>query len=204
MFTTRMILPVIAACLLASGTAMAQETQFIGFTVGKDSANLNESGRAKVRMPGVNFDRILDDSSSWGLRVGNDQTVARYYLSYDYVSDNYRSAAKIRKQTLSGSYDLMLPVAHSTRLFAGATAGVTYLGQDTRGYRDDNDWGVHAGLQAGVLHGLSDRLEVEGGYRYARHFDSDVTFKPRGASSRRGDARLKSSDELYVGLNWRF
>ncbi|MCK9564124.1 MAG: porin family protein [Bacteroidales bacterium] len=204
MFSTRKIVPVIAACLLASGTVAAQETQFIGATFGKASANLDESGRAKVWMPGVNFDRILDDSSSWGLRVGNDQTVARYYLSYDYVSDSYRSAAKVRQQTLSASYDLMLPVAQDTRLFAGATAGVTYLGQDTRGYRDDNDWGLHAGLQAGVLHGLSDNLELEGGYRYARHFDSDVTFKPRGATSRVGDARLKSSDQLYVGLNWRF
>lgn len=204
MTIARKITPVIAACLLASGAAVAQEHQFIGATVGQASANLDESGRASVRMPGVNFDRILDDSSSWGLRVGNDQTTARYYLSYDYASDNYRSAAKVRKQTLSGSYDLMLPIAHSTRLFAGVTAGLTYLGQDTRGYRDDNDWGLHAGLQAGVLHSLSDRLELEGGYRYARHFDSDVSFKPRGTSSRSGDARLKSSDDLYVGLNWRF
>lgn len=204
MSKNRRFVPFIVASLLASGTVAAQETQFIGATFSKSSANLDENGRAQVRMPGVNFDRVLDDSSGWGVRVGNDQTVSRYYLSYDYTSDSYRSAAKIRKQTLSASYDLMLPIAHSTRLFAGATAGVTYLGQDTRGYRDDNDWGVHAGLQAGVLHGLSDRLEVEGGYRYAKHFDSDVTFKPHGATSRNGDARLKSTDELYVGLNWRF
>lgn len=204
MSITRKIAPLVAACMLASGTVMAQETQFIGVTAGKASANLNESGRASVLMPGVNFDRIIDDSTSWGLRVGNDQTATRYYLSYDYVSDNYRSAAKVRQQTLSGSYDFMLPVADSTRLFVGATTGLTYLSQDTRGYREDNDWGLHAGLQAGVVQGLSDNVELEAGYRYAKHYNSDVSFKARGATTRSGDASLKSSEEMYVGLNWRF
>ncbi|MFA5493630.1 MAG: outer membrane beta-barrel protein [Porticoccaceae bacterium] len=198
----RKIVPIAAISLLATG-ALAQENLFVGGTVGQISSNYDESNRAKIQMPGVNFDRIIDDSGSWGLRVGNDQTTARYYLSYDYVSDSYHSAAKLRQQTIGLSYDLMLPVASATRLFAGATAGLTHLDQKSNGYRNDSDWGLHAGLQAGVLQNLSDNLELEAGYRYAKH-DADVDFKPRGIRSRSGSADLSSTEQLYVGLNWRF
>ncbi len=200
----RKLVPAVAACALASGGAVAQETQFIGATLGKSSADFSESSRAKSEMSDVRFNRIIDNSTSWGVRVGNDQTTARYYLSYGQVSDNYRSAAKIRSQTLAASYDLMLPVAQGTRLFAGATAGATRLAQITRGFSNDRDWGVHAGLQAGILQALADNLELEGGYRYARHYRSGVSFKDRDADTRTGGARLKSTDELYLGLNWRF
>lgn len=198
----RKIVPIAALSLLATGV-LAQENLFIGGTIGQISSNYDESSRAKTQMPGVNFDSIINDSGSWGLRAGNDQTHARYYLSYDYVSDSYRGAAKIRQQTIGASYDMMLPVASATRLFAGATVGATHLDQKTSGYRNDSAWGLHAGLQAGVLQNLSDNLELEAGYRYAKH-NAEVDFKPRGTRSRSGSAELSSTEQLYVGLNWRF
>lgn len=197
------LIPLAVASLVASGVA-AQETRFVGGVLGQSSSNYNESSRASVQMPGVNFDHIIDNSSSWGLRVGADHTRSRYYLSYDYVSDSDHRAAKIREQGLSFSYDLMLPLGDSTRLFGGATAGVDYLSQKTSGYRNDNDWGLNAGLQVGVLQLLAENLELEAGYRYARHSNAEVDFKPRAGGGNAGTARLRSDEQLYLGLNWRF
>jgi len=195
----------IAALSFFTSAALATTTPFVGGTLGQTSANFNESSRASVQMPGVNFDSIIDDSGSWGLRAGRDLGQTRYYVSYDYVSDSYRSAARIRHQMLSAAYDLMLPLdGGSTRLFAGANAGLTRLDQKTGGYRHDDDWGIHAGIQAGLLRILADNVELEAGYRYAKHEDAAVDFKPRGASTRSGSARLSSTEQLYMGVNWRF
>lgn len=203
MHIAKKLIPLAVASLVASGVA-AQETRFVGGVLGKSSSNYNESSRAAVQMPGVNFDRIIDDSTSWGLRVGVDQSSSRYYVNYDYVSDSYHRAAKIREQGLSASYDLLFPVGDTTRLFGGATAGLDYLSQKTSGYRNDNDWGLNAGLQAGVLQLLGESVELEAGYRYARHNNSAVDFKPRAGGGTSGTARLRSNEQWYLGLNWRF
>lgn len=198
-------LPVALATFVLSGTAVAQtEDFFVSGIIGQTSANLQESSRAGVRMPAVNFDRVIDDTASWGVRAGRDHNDHRYYLGYDYSSDSYRSAASVRLQTLGAGYDMLLPVADTTRLFAGASAGFTRLEQTTSRYRDNKDWGVHAGLQAGVVHALSQELALEVGYRYQRHWNAEVDFKQRTTGGRDGSANLNSAEQLYMGVNWRF
>jgi hypothetical protein len=48
---------------------------------------------------------------------------------------------KLRQENLLGSYDLFYPVGGSTKLFGGASAGLTKLTQDSPGYSRDSDIG---------------------------------------------------------------
>lgn len=175
---------------------------FGGIYAGETSSNYGRDSVARQNMPGADFDRVIDDSTSWGLRVGSDEDSVRYYLDYSFVSDRSRSAGEFREQMLSGSYDLVFSIAQGTRLFGGASVGVTHLKQDTSGFSNDKDWGVHAGLQAGILQTLNEQLELELGYRYAKHSNTRVDFKQEGVKT--GEAKLRSNETVYLGLNWHF
>lgn len=201
MFSAKKILSAVVAGFMATG-AMAQENLFVGGTLGQTSSNYSESSRAHAMMSGVDFDGIIDDSGAWGIRFGNDQTHSRYYLSYDYVSDSYRSLASIRQQTLGASYDLMLPVG-AVRFFGGASAGVSHVKQNSNGFRNDTEWGLYAGLQAGALLNIAPDVDLEAGYRYAKHDGVDLRFKSK-SGIHSGSADLKSTEQFYLGVNWRF
>jgi opacity protein-like surface antigen len=201
MFIAKKVLPVAVASLIATG-ATAEESYFVSGVLSQTSSNYAKSSRGYAEMPDLNVDRIIRHSSGWGLRAGVDEGSSRHYITYNYVSDRYGRDAKIREQNLSGSYDFMFPVADSTRLFAGASLGMTRLHQKTSSFKNDSDWGLHAGLQAGVVQRLGQNMDIEGGYRYTRYDRPDVSFKNQDGNQ--GKAKLRSSDQLYIALNWRF
>ena len=198
---------VAAALLGAAGFAAADRPAegrpFVGASYGQTSANYGASGRAERMMSDFDFDDVIRHSDTWGVRAGYDQGDSRYYVSYGNVSDDRNGIIKFRQQTATVSYDRMLPVTATTRLFGGVSAGTTYVAQVSKGYASDRDWGLHAGLQAGVLQQLTDNAELEFGYRYAKHDGVDVDFARNRDGLRTGTARLNSTGEAYLGLNWR-
>ena len=201
MKTTLKLLTVGTTLVFASLPAFAQDS-FVGLTWGETSNNLDRSSALKGEPQTRKLDDIINNSGTWGVRGGVQDDTGRMYLSYEYVSDTYSSRYKLRQQNLLGSYDLFLPLADSTRLFGGVTAGLVKLEQDSPGYHRDSDLGLAGGLQAGILHRLAPEFSVEAGYRYLRTtVDASLNARDRSVG---GSFDLKSSEQAYLGLNYHF
>lgn len=195
--------------LLAAGTTLAFASvsahaadNFVGLTWGETSNNVQRSGSLKQNLPNQNFDRVIDDSSTWGVRAGQKTEAGRYYASYENLSGT-SGPFKLRQQNLLGSYDAFIPIGERTNLFGGATLGLIKLEQESSGFSRDSDIGYAAGVQAGLLHQVADtNASVEGGYRYLRS-NASTDLSPRGGSNL-GSLDLKSSEQFYIGVNYNF
>ena len=188
------------ALAFASVPVLAQDT-FVGLTWGETSNNMDRSGSLQRNPLSNSMDSTIKNDSTWGLRGGVQDDTGRMYVTYEYVSDTGRGY-KLRQQNLLGSYDLFLPITDNTRLFGGVSAGLVKLTQDSPGYRRDSDIGVAGGLQAGILHQFDAPVSLEAGYRYMRT-TADVSVNSNNGAVR-GSADLKSSEQLYLGLNYHF
>lgn len=176
---------------------------FAGLTWGKSTVNIDRSSTLKQNMPGANrFDDTIKNSGTWGIRAGQMTDEARYYATYENVSDDYGSSLKLRQQNLIGSYDLFLPVGDTTRLFGGASAGLTKLENESSGYRRDSDIGYLVGLQAGVLQDVGNNTSIEAGYRYLRS-NAGTEVAERGVG-KVGSIDLHSTKQAYLGVNYKF
>ena len=176
---------------------------FAGLTWGKSTVNIDRSSTLKQNMPGANrFDDTIKNSGTWGIRAGQMTDEARYYATYENVSDDYGSSLKLRQQNLFGSYDMFLPVGDTTRLFGGASAGLTKLENESSGYRRDSDIGYLVGLQAGVLQDVGKITSIEAGYRYLRS-NAGTEVAERGVG-KVGSIDLHSSKQAYLGVNYKF
>ncbi|HBM09929.1 porin family protein [Pseudomonas sp. Choline-3u-10] len=176
---------------------------FAGLTWGKSTVNIDRSSTLKQNMPGANrFDDTIKNSGTWGIRAGQMTDEARYYATYENVSDDYGSSLKLRQQNLLGSYDMFLPVGDTTRLFGGASAGLTKLENESSGYRRDSDIGYLVGLQAGVLQDVGKNTSIEAGYRYLRS-NAGTEVAERGVG-KVGSIDLHSSKQAYLGVNYKF
>ncbi|GAB6390224.1 outer membrane protein [Stutzerimonas marianensis] len=176
---------------------------FAGLTWGKSTSNIDRSSTLKQNMAGPNrFDDVIKNSGTWGVRAGQMTDEARYYATYENVSDDYGNGLKLRQQNLIGSYDVFLPVGDSTRLFGGASAGLTKLENESSGYSRDSDIGYLVGLQAGVLQRVSDNASVEAGYRYLRS-NAGTEVAERGVG-KVGSIDLHSTGQAYLGVNYHF
>jgi opacity protein-like surface antigen len=190
-----------ASAILATSAAVQAEN-FAGMTLGETSNNIRHSSAFQQNVPGTNLDNVINNSGTWGIRAGQSDADARYYLTYENVSDSYHHDAKMRQENLLGSYDRFLPLGDTTRLFGGATLGVTKLTQDFRGASRDSDIGYAAGLQAGILQDVGSNASLEAGYRYLRS-NANVEVGPSGGS-KVGSLDLHSSSQAYLGANYRF
>ncbi len=189
----------IAVSLLgAAASVHAADRPFVGLAWGETRANFNTSAAASANT-GIDADRVIRGTDTWGVRAGVHGDSQRYYAAYNYVSGSH-GGANFRLQTATASYDQLLPLGDTTRLFGGASAGVNYLSQIPGQFNSDRDWGVHGGLQAGLLQDIGDNLQFELGYRYTRNYHTEVDLV-RGQS---GDARLNSTRQPYLALNYRF
>lgn len=188
------------ALAFASVPVFAQDT-FVGLTWGETSNNMDRSGSLQRNPQSRSMDSTIDNDGTWGLRGGVQDDTGRMYVTYEYVSDSGRGY-KLRQQNLLGSYDLFLPITDNTRLFGGVSAGLVKLTQDSPGYSRDSDIGIAGGLQAGVLHQFEAPVSLEAGYRYLRT-SADVDVNSNNGAVR-GSADLKSSEQLYIGLNYHF
>ena len=184
----------------ASSLAQAADTTFAGLTYGQTSDKIKKSGLLGSNVDHLNTDGIISKDGTWGARLGRQNDQGRYYLTYDNVSNNH-SGVKMRQENLLGSYDLFLPVTSSTKLFGGATAGVTKLSQESSGYSRDTDIGYAVGLQTGVLQQVSKNVSVEMGYRYLR---SNASTEMSAQGTKQGSLSLNSSAQTYLSANYAF
>ncbi len=192
------------ATTLSVFTLGAQAAEnFAGLTWGKSTVNMDRSSSLKQNMPGTNrFDDTIKNSGTWGIRAGQMTDEARYYATYENVSDDYGSSLKLRQQNLIGSYDMFLPVGDTTRLFGGASAGLTKLENESSGYSRDSDIGYLVGLQAGVLQDVGNNTSIEAGYRYLRS-NAGTEVSERGVG-KVGSIDLHSTKQAYLGVNYKF
>lgn len=200
MKTTLKMLTIGTTMAFVSVPALAQDS-FVGLTWGETSNNMDRSSSLKNNPLARTLDSTIDNSGTWGVRGGMQDDTGRMYLTYEHVSDSGKGY-KMRQQNLLGSYDLFLPIADSTRLFGGVTAGLVKLEQDSPGYHRDSDLGFAGGLQAGILHQFEGPISLEGGYRYLRT-TADASLNARDGSVG-GSFDLKSSEQFYLGLNYNF
>ena len=191
------------ASTLAFGTAMAQAADnFAGLTWGQTDNNIQKSSALNSNLDNPSLDKVINDSSTWGVRAGQQTADGRYYATYENVSDS-SNGFKLRQQNLLGSYDVFLPIGdYNTKLFGGVTAGLVKLEQESRGFSRDSDIGFAAGLQAGILQELNSNTSIEAGYRYLRT-NASTEMKPH-AEGKAGSLDLHSSAQLYLGANFAF
>lgn len=191
----------VGAALSAAAFSTHAADNFVGLTWGETSNNIQSSSSLKRNHPNARLDHVIRNEGTWNVRAGQESDQGRYYLSYQNVSGSH-NVYKLRQQNLMASYDVFLPIADQTKLFGGASLGLTKLEQESRGYRRDSDLGYAGGLQLGILQQLADNVSLEGGYRYLRS-NAKTKLAPRGMR-KDGSLRLHSSEQFYLGVNYSF
>jgi hypothetical protein len=182
------------------GTANADST-FVGATAGKTWSRVTDNNAAKDNLDHSDFKNAFNQDNTWGARVGRDLGDRRFYVKYDYTSGAAHHN-KLVQQNLVGSADYLYLVNDSgTRLFAGVSAGVNKLENNTAGYGGDSSYGFTYGAQVGVLQSIGSNFEVEGGFKYMLN-NNNVDFRENGVKV--GTADLKNNKQLYLGLNYHF
>lgn len=146
--------------LSASTAAFASDDNFASLTLGQTSDKVKKSHALNDNLNHPNADGVIGKDTTWGVRLGQQNTKGRYYATYDNVSGSH-NGIKLRQENLLGSYDLFYPVGASTRLFGGATAGLTKMTQESPGFSRDSDIGYAIGGQVGVLQQVSQNTSVE-------------------------------------------
>jgi opacity protein-like surface antigen len=185
----------------ASAAANATDGTFAGLTLGQTRDNVSKSHALNDNLNNPNADSVIGKDTTWGVRLGQQNNQGRYYATYDYVSGSH-SGIKLRQENLLGSYDLFYPVGGGTKLFGGATAGITKLTQKSPGFSRDSDIGYALGAQVGVLQQVSQNTSVEVGYRYLRS-NASTEMSERGGS-KQGSLALNSSAQTYLSANYAF
>ena len=186
----------------ASIAAQADTTSnFAGLTFGQTSDKIDKSHALNNNLDHPNATGAIDGNNTYGVRLGQQNSQGRYYATYDNVSGSH-NGIKLRQENLLGSYDLFYPVGASTKLFGGATAGLTKLTQESPGFSRDSDIGYAVGGQLGVLQQVSQNTSVELGYRYLRS-NASTEMSERGGS-KQGSLDLTSSAQTYLSANYNF
>ncbi|WP_460064839.1 hypothetical protein [Pseudomonas sp. H1_G08] len=200
---TRLNKLLMAFTLLGSSIAAnADDTSnFAGLTFGQTSDKIDKSHALNNNLGNPNVTGAIDGNNTYGMRLGQQNSQGRYYATYDNVSGSH-NGVKLRQENLLGSYDLFYPVGGSTKLFGGATAGLTKLTQDSPGFSRDSDIGYAIGGQVAVLQQVSQNTSVELGYRYLRS-NASTEMKESGGS-KQGSLDLTSSAQTYLSANYYF
>ncbi|WP_262136693.1 porin family protein [Pseudomonas sp. Marseille-Q5117] len=200
---TRINKLLLAFTLLGSSIAAnADDTSnFAGLTFGQTSDKIDKSHALNNNLGNPNVTGAIDGNNTYGMRLGQQNSQGRYYATYDNVSGSH-NGVKLRQENLLGSYDLFYPVGGSTKLFGGATAGLTKLTQDSPGFSRDSDIGYAIGGQVGVLQQVSQNTSIELGYRYLRS-NASTEMKESGGS-KQGSLDLTSSAQTYLSANYYF
>lgn len=201
MKTLNSLLAAMAVCAAGLATTAQADDTFASLTYGQTSDKVRKSGLLQRNTGHLDSDGIIGKDSTWGIRLGQLNEQGRYYMTYDNVSGDH-SGLKLRQENLLGSYDLFYPIGDSTKLFGGASAGMTKLTQTSSGVSRDTDYGYAVGLQGGVIQQLTDNASVELGYRYLRS-NASVEVSPHD-EPKAGTLRLTSSAQTYLSANYTF
>lgn len=192
----------LATSLTFAAAAANAGDNFVGLTWGQTDNNIQKSSALNSNLNNPKFDKVINDTGTWGVRAGQVSETNRYYMTYENVSDS-DSGNKLRQQNLLGSYDVFLPIGdYNTKLFGGATAGLVKLEQESKGFKRDSDIGYALGLHAGILQDINQNASIEAGYRYLRT-NASTEMAPHGAG-KVGSLDLHSSGQLYLGANYKF
>ena len=189
------------ALLGASSATLASDDTFASLTYGQTSNKIKKSQALNDSLNRPNADGVISKDNTWGVRLGQQNSQSRYYATYDNVSGSH-NGIKLRQENLLGSYDRFFPVGGSTKLFAGATAGLTKMTQESSGFSRDKDIGYAIGGQAGVLQQVSQKTSVELGYRYLR--SNAGTEMSNHSGSKQGSLSSNSSAQTYLAANYAF
>jgi len=192
------------ATTLTLGAVTAQAAdQFISLTVGESSSNIRKSTALNSNMGNPNYDKAINDRSTFGMRSGRVTDDHRYYFSSEATSNDKDRSLRLRQWNLLGSYDMFLPVGENgTKLFGGGSLGLVKLYHDGKGLKRDTNVGYAAGLQAGILQDITSNTSVEAGYRYLRTNASTEVVQNGG--KKLGSLDLRSSGQLYLGASYKF
>ncbi|MHC8346608.1 hypothetical protein [Pseudomonas sp. RT6P73] len=192
----------LAFSMLGTAAAAQAETKnFASLTYGQTSNQFSKSKSLNDNLSHPSADGIIHKDHTVGLRAGRQNDDSRYYLTYDNVSGS-QHGFKQRQENLLGSYDLFLPVGNSTKLFGGASAGITKVAQESPGFSRDSNIGYTVGAQLGVLQQVSQNTSVELGYRYLRT-NASTELNEHGGS-KQGSMKLNSSAQTYLAANYAF
>lgn len=191
----------LTAALIFVGQAQAADN-FVGFSYGQTSDNIRKSSQLNRKLDDPSLDGVIRHDSTYGLRFGQIQDGVRYYGNYEYV-DGHRHGYKLRQQNLFGSLDGLAPLNNAgTYLFGGGSLGLSQLKNTSPGLSRHSDIGYLAGIQLGALQRVSDAADLELGYRYNR---SNAKFDvSRSGDGKLGSLSLHSSEQFYLGVNYRF
>lgn len=200
---TRLNKLLLAMTVMSASIAAQADTpsNFAGLTFGQTSDKIDKSHALNNNLDHPNATGAIDGNNTYGVRLGQQNSQGRYYATYDNVSGSH-NGIKLRQENLLGSYDLFYPVGSSTKLFGGATAGLTKLTQESPGFSRDSDIGYAVGGQFGVLQQVSQNTSVELGYRYLRS-NASTEMSERGGS-KQGSLDLTSSAQTYLSANYLF
>ncbi|WP_459208160.1 outer membrane protein [Pseudomonas sp. MLB6B] len=201
MKTFNSLIAAMAVCAAGLATSAQADDTFASLTYGQTSDKVRKSGLLQRNTGHLDADGIIGKDDTWGVRLGKLNEQGRYYMTYDNVSGDH-SGLKLRQENLLGSYDLFYPVGDTTKLFGGASLGMTKLTQTSSGLSRDTDYGYAAGLQGGVIQQVTDNASVELGYRYLRS-NASVEVSPHN-EAKAGTLRLTSSAQTYLSANYRF
>jgi len=166
---------IVLSLLLAAGLMAAENSDYVGFTIGNTDYRLDTLGS----------NGSVDDTH-YSLTLGHYYESSRVSATYSYVDggdDNFDS-----NYAFSFAYDFILPLVEDTfSLYAGPVVGYTRL-------KDDgiNLSGIHYGGQAGAIVEVVENIELEVGYQFTMQTGSD-----NGIDADYGK-------KWYVGANIRF
>ena len=166
---------IVLSLLLATGLMAAENSDYVGFTIGNTDYRLKGSS-------------LLDnvDDTHYSFTLGHYYENSRVSATYSYVdggSDNFDS-----NYAFSFAYDFILPIVEDTfSLYAGPVIGYSRI-------KDDNIdlSGIHYGGQAGAIVQIVENLELEAGYQFIMETGSD-----EGVDADYGK-------KWYLGANIRF
>ncbi|MEH6566001.1 MAG: hypothetical protein V7756_11805 [Halopseudomonas sp.] len=197
---TRLVLA--TPLVFGAATAAHADSNFAGLTWGQTSNNIQKSSALNANLNHPNFDSVINNERTWGVRAGQQTDTGRYYATYEYISGSNKGL-KLRQQNFLGSYDVFYPLNETgTQLFGGGTLGLVKFEQNSSGISRDSNISYAAGLQAGLLQDVNQSVSLEGGYRYLRS-NASTDFAPHGESSL-GSLDLHSSGQWYLGANYKF
>ena len=145
---------------------------------------------------------VGDNDDDYGFAFVLGKRFNRFRL---YGAFNYADFDENDFYTLVASADYLLPIYHKISLFAGASAGISFIDVDdsTDIINLDNDVQSYAvGGQLGAIYKLDETYELEAGYRF---LSTDLEFRarfPGGTDEIR--ATSDSVNEVYIGFNGYF
>jgi len=163
---------IVLAALVASGAMAAGNSDYAAISIGEATSAVTSGGQT------VN-DSKTAYSIALGHYYGDKGRVAGTYSHIDYTG--------INSDSLSLSYDFMLPVASSVSVFAGPSAGYMWL---------EDLSGLIYGGEAGAVYRINDAIEVEAGYRLMLGTGSYTVGTNKVV--------LDDVSGWYVGANFRF